>query len=126
MTEQLSRVRSRQKHTKGEGQKPSSRGSASLSAADTAAQAGKPAVAAAGTLSRKDRLARRRGAVNTEQENRQSESGETPSRTQSYPSERIRFSKMFVNSLIVLFLMLLAFLLYWGIEGAPPLRELWP
>lgn len=124
MTEQLSRVRSRQKHTKGEGQKPSARSAPSLPASEAAGRARKPAVAAAGTLSRKDRLARRRGAVSTEQESRLAEGEETPSRTQTYPSERIRFSKMFVNSLIVLFLMLLAFLLYWGIEGAPPLREL--
>lgn len=122
MTEQLSRVRSRRKQTKGEGQQSSVRGTASAPASGADARTGRPA--APGTLSRKDRLARRRGAVKPEQENRQPDGEETPSRTQTYPSERIRFSKMFVNSLIVLFLMLLAFLLYWGIEGAPPLREL--
>lgn len=121
MTEQLSRVRSRQKQTKSEGQQRSVR-SASEPASEAAARTGRPAVP--GTLSRKDRLARSRSAVKPEQEGRQPEGEETPSRTQTYPSERIRFSKMFVNSLIVLFLMLLAFLLYWGIEGAPPLREL--
>lgn len=124
MTEQLSRVRSRRKQTKGQRQQSPERGSASLSAPEAASRAGRPAAAPAGTLSRKDRLARRRGAVNTEQESRQPEGEETPSRTRTYPSERVRFSKMFVNSLIVLFLMLLAFLLYWGIKGAPPLREL--
>ncbi|SET53567.1 hypothetical protein [Paenibacillus sp. NFR01] len=49
----------------------------------------------------------------------------TPSRASSYPSERVRLSKMFVNSLIVVFLLLLVSLLWWGIEGAPELRTLW-
>ncbi|WP_238650074.1 hypothetical protein [Paenibacillus piscarius] len=124
MTEQLSRVRSRQKQYKGEELSAASRGDASPSVPQAPGQKRKPAVAAAGTLSRKERLARRRGGGRPEEEGRQPEGEETPSRTQTYPSERIRFSKMFVNSLSVLFLMLLAFLLYWGIEGAPPLREL--
>lgn len=48
-----------------------------------------------------------------------------PSRTETHASDKIRFSKIFVNTLYALFFMLLVFLLYWGLRGAPPLRELW-
>ncbi|BCG59950.1 hypothetical protein [Paenibacillus sp. URB8-2] len=48
-----------------------------------------------------------------------------PSRSVTYRSERIRLSKLFVNSLNVLFMMLLILLVWWGIKGAPPLRTLW-
>ncbi|MDT3426848.1 cobalamin biosynthesis Mg chelatase CobN [Paenibacillus forsythiae] len=48
-----------------------------------------------------------------------------PSRSAAHRSERIRLSKLFVNSLNVLFMLLLIFLLWWGIKGAPPLQTLW-
>ncbi|NGM81513.1 hypothetical protein G5B47_03705 [Paenibacillus sp. 7124] len=48
-----------------------------------------------------------------------------PSRSATYRSERVRLSKLFVNSLNVLFMMLLILLVWWGIKGAPPLRTLW-
>ncbi|WP_025691202.1 hypothetical protein [Paenibacillus zanthoxyli] len=48
-----------------------------------------------------------------------------PSRSATHRSERIRLSKLFVNSLNVLFMLLLIFLVWWGIKGAPPLRTLW-
>ncbi|OMF91966.1 hypothetical protein [Paenibacillus sp. FSL R7-0273] len=70
---------------------------------------------ASGSSSRQDRP-KRTAAQETE---------ETPSRSQSYPSERVRLSKIFVNSLYVLFIMLLGFLVLWGIKGAPELRTLW-
>ncbi|NQX44842.1 hypothetical protein HQN87_05840 [Paenibacillus tritici] len=124
MTEQLSRVRSRQKQRKREEQPPVQTNKRTP-ASNTAAERTDNPVVAAGTLSRKDRLSGRRASRRPEREAVQQEGEDTPSRTQSYPSERIRFSKMFVNSLIVLFLMLLGFLLWWGFAGAPELRKLW-
>lgn len=49
----------------------------------------------------------------------------TPSRTDKYISRKIVISKYFTNSLFILFLFLTAFLVYWGIKGAPPLEDLW-
>lgn len=48
----------------------------------------------------------------------------SPSRTNTYPSHRVRMSKWFVNTLIVLFILLMAGLLFWGLIGAPPLEEM--
>lgn len=47
-----------------------------------------------------------------------------PSRTSTYPSHRVRMSKWFVNSLIIIFILLMAGLLIWGLIGAPPLEEI--
>lgn len=47
-----------------------------------------------------------------------------PKRTNTYSSYRVRMSKWFVNSLIVIFILLMVGLLWWGLIGAPPLREL--
>lgn len=47
-----------------------------------------------------------------------------PKRTNTYSSYRVRMSKWFVNSLIIVFILLMASLLWWGLIGAPPLREL--
>lgn len=47
-----------------------------------------------------------------------------PKRTNTYSSYRVRMSKWFVNSLIIVFILLMAALLWWGLIGAPPLREL--
>lgn len=43
------------------------------------------------------------------------------SRTELFPSRRIRVSKWFMNFLSVLFILITAALLWWGIEGAPPI-----
>ncbi|MBB3127627.1 cobalamin biosynthesis Mg chelatase CobN [Paenibacillus rhizosphaerae] len=48
-----------------------------------------------------------------------------PARADTYGSRRIKISKYFTNSLIFLFIGLTAFLVYWGIKGAPPLEDLW-
>ncbi|AOZ91396.1 hypothetical protein [Paenibacillus crassostreae] len=48
-----------------------------------------------------------------------------PARTETYYSNKIKLSRIFLNTLIVLFLMLTAALLWWGLEGAPPLKEIW-
>lgn len=53
-----------------------------------------------------------------------SEEIEGLSRTSTYPSHRVRMSKWFVNTLIVLFILLMAGLLIWGLIGAPPLEEI--
>ena len=124
MSEELSRVRSRQKQYKGEGQSSVKEKNGSPAPAAVAEKADIPAVVQ-GTLSRKVRHSVQQPSKRPKQAAEPQEGEATPSRTQSYPSERIRFSKMFVNSLIVIFIMLLASLLWWGIEGAPPLRTLW-
>ncbi|MUG64972.1 hypothetical protein CHH75_09890 [Paenibacillus sp. 7541] len=49
---------------------------------------------------------------------------ELPMRTRTYSSYRVRMSKWFVNSLIILFVLLMAALVWWGVKGAPPLKEL--
>ncbi|WP_143192072.1 hypothetical protein [Paenibacillus helianthi] len=82
--------------------------------------------AVAGTLSRKNRHSLAQPGKKVKREERPvDEESSTPSRAESYPSERLRFSKMFINSLIVIFLLLLIFLLYWGLIGAPDLNTLW-
>ncbi|MDP4096677.1 hypothetical protein OIN60_07825 [Paenibacillus sp. P96] len=44
------------------------------------------------------------------------------SRAELFPSRRIRVSKWFMNFLSTLFVLITAALLWWGIEGAPPLH----
>ncbi|AJS58007.1 hypothetical protein [Paenibacillus sp. IHBB 10380] len=48
-----------------------------------------------------------------------------PARTDTYSSQRIKLSKIFLNTLIVLFFLLTMGLVWWGVEGAPPLNEIW-
>ncbi|MFI2855593.1 hypothetical protein ACH6EH_00485 [Paenibacillus sp. JSM ZJ436] len=48
----------------------------------------------------------------------------TPSRSRTYSSQRVRMSKWFVNSLIILFMLLMAGLLWWGLAGAPSLEDI--
>lgn len=125
MSEELSRVKSRRKQHNVKGQPPVKGEKAKTAAVSDTAQ-NTPAVQVPGTLSRK---ARNSAAYQKPAGKRQAadqEVGEdTPSRSQSYPSERIRLSKIFVNSLIFMFVLLLASLVWWGIEGAPELRTLW-
>lgn len=52
------------------------------------------------------------------------EEASAPRRTHTYSSYRVRMSKWFVNSLIVIFILLMASLLWWGLIGAPPVSEL--
>ncbi|KWX80436.1 hypothetical protein AML91_00830 [Paenibacillus jilunlii] len=82
--------------------------------------------AGTGTLSRKSRYSTAPSRKAAQRDERPVD-GETttPSRTESYPSERLRFSKMFINSLIIIFMLLLGFLLWWGLNGAPDLNTLW-
>ncbi|WP_106768004.1 hypothetical protein [Paenibacillus faecalis] len=67
-------------------------------------------------------LSRTKSARMTNHEVLEEESA--PSRTKTYPSHRVRMSKWFVNTLIVLFILLMAGLLFWGLIGAPPLEEI--
>ncbi|MFF2016354.1 MULTISPECIES: hypothetical protein [Paenibacillus] len=122
MSEQLSRVQSRQKKSRKQTSvkaKPST-GTNSHPAVDEPVRPStlKPPA----TLSRKGR--RQSGAATPPDKGNTGEES-TPSRTETYSSDRVRLSKMFVNSLIFLFVLLLAFLLTWGIKGAPPLGDLW-
>ncbi|MGF9699116.1 hypothetical protein [Paenibacillus sp. MABNR03] len=54
------------------------------------------------------------------------EAGSLPTRTELHPSRRLRLSKRFVNSLIVIFVLLTVSLVWWGIQGAPPLNTFLP
>ncbi|MRN53412.1 hypothetical protein [Paenibacillus monticola] len=123
MSEELSRVKSRQKQYKGE--RPSVKVKKRNQPVDLQTPHSMPAQISTGTLSRKNR-----GSMYSSQESSEGEGGKkgaelTPSRSQTYTSERVRLSKIFVNSLIFMFVILLASLLWWGIEGAPPLKTLW-
>ncbi|CAH1194388.1 hypothetical protein PAECIP111892_01629 [Paenibacillus auburnensis] len=123
MSEELSRVKSRRKQNNGKGQ-PQLKREKAMSTTLSATAQNEPAVQVTGTLSRKAKYA---AASPKPAGNRQTtqEPEDTPSRSQSYPSERIRLSKIFVNSLYFIFVLLLASLVWWGIEGAPELRTLW-
>ncbi|QOS79928.1 hypothetical protein JNUCC31_02970 [Paenibacillus sp. JNUCC31] len=55
-----------------------------------------------------------------------SEAGTLPTRTELHPSRRLRLSKRFVNSLIFIFILLTISLIWWGVEGAPPLNTFLP
>ncbi|WP_336780724.1 hypothetical protein [Paenibacillus illinoisensis] len=54
------------------------------------------------------------------------EAGSLPTRTELHPSRRLRLSKRFVNSLIIIFVLLTISLVWWGIKGAPPLNTFLP
>lgn len=120
MSEELSRVKSRKK--KVVGKQPGKSKKNSKPAVRVAKQT-KPTRAVSSTLSRKGR----RSSTNESTEiNSKAQNNETsPTRSETYSSERVRMSKMFVNSLILIFVILLFALLWWGIEGAPPLTTLW-
>ncbi len=123
MSEELSRVKSRRKQNNGKGQ-PQLKREKAMNTTLSATVQNEPVVPVTGTLSRKAKYAaaspKPAGNSQTAQEPE-----DTPSRSQSYPSERIRLSKIFVNSLYFIFVLLLASLVWWGIEGAPELRTLW-
>ncbi|OZB94833.1 hypothetical protein [Paenibacillus sp. XY044] len=86
------------------------RAPAAARAADASGSAG------AQQTRRSNRAAGKREAVNEPA---------VPARADTYGSRRIKISKYFTNTLIFLFICLTAFLVYWGIKGAPPLEELW-
>lgn len=125
MSEELSRVKSRKKPNKTEQPFAAKRKNRSRvsSASQTATETH---FAGTGTLSRKSRYssAPSRKAAKRDEMSADGETA-TPSRTETYPSERLRFSKMFINSLIIIFILLLGFLLWWGLNGAPDLNTLW-
>ncbi|WP_038594556.1 hypothetical protein NYE80_23310 [Paenibacillus sp. FSL H7-0357] len=124
MSDDLSRVKSRQKKYKGEGQAPV-KGKNRKQAAVSPPKETEAPVLVSGTLSRKARHSSTAAKTSVKHDRAEQEGEDTPSRAQTYPSERIRLSKIFVNSLIVMFVMLLASLFWWGFEGAPELRTLW-
>jgi hypothetical protein len=124
MSDDLSRVKSRQKKNKGEGQAPV-KGKNRKQAPVSLPQETEAPGLVSGTLSRKARHSNAAAQTSVKRDRAGQEGEDTPSRAQTYPSERIRLSKIFVNSLIVMFIMLLASLFWWGLEGAPELRTLW-
>lgn len=81
----------------------------------------KKAASAPATLSR----VQKKQQPNTKKSSQQKQEAETlPTRSDLFPSQRVRLSKWFVNSLIIIFILLTGALVYWGIIGAPPLRTL--
>ncbi|MNO45660.1 hypothetical protein D3C76_359320 [compost metagenome] len=122
MSEELSRLKSRQKKRGGEG-KTSGKSKKTNSRSEGAPGKSSHSRTTTTTLSRKARRPAASAKGSTSGNKEQEES--VPSRSDTYSSERVRLSKMFVNSLIFIFVILLVALLWWGIEGAPPLRTLW-
>ncbi|MEK4106540.1 hypothetical protein NST28_20835 [Paenibacillus sp. FSL R10-2791] len=134
MSEELSRVKSRQKQHKSESKHPgkSKKEKRTSEAVKKAAPEKKStpikknatARVSTATLSRKARRpagSAKRSSTGSKEKDEES----VPSRSDTYSSEKVRLSKMFVNSLIFIFVILLIGLLWWGIEGAPPLSTLW-
>lgn len=125
MSEELSRVKSRNKQYKREGRSTVKTKSRTLQA-DSAKKNPETPAALSGTLSRKARYSSVPArSVAAEQEKTGENEERTPSRAETYPSERVRLSKIFVNTLIFMFVLLVASLFWWGKEGAPELRTLW-
>lgn len=130
MSEGLSRVKSRQRQRKREDKHPGKSKKVNRTSERAVKKNREGAVkkashsrTSAPTLSRK---ARRQAASSKASSGGNKEQGEAvPSRSDTYSSERVRLSKMFVNSLIFIFVFLLVGLLWWGIEGAPSLKTLW-
>lgn len=122
MSEELSRVKSRKNNNKGKHPSKSINSSQTLEGAPIAKRQTR---ASSSTLSR--RGSRLSTSINesSKRSNNEHNDESVPSRTDTYISERVRLSKMFVNSLIFIFVILLIILLWWGIEGAPPLKTLW-
>lgn len=118
MSEELSRVKSRQRQHK-RVNKHSGKSIKSNQTSERPVKKVSQSRPAASTLSRKAR----RPAASSGDSKEQGEA--VPSRSDTYSSERVRLSKMFVNSLIFIFVFLLIGLLIWGIQGAPPLSTLW-
>ncbi|MHA0855487.1 hypothetical protein [Paenibacillus sp. CMAA1364] len=54
-----------------------------------------------------------------------SESDIVPSRLDTYHSSNVKISRIFQNTLIFLFVVLTVALVLWGLEGAPPMKEMW-
>lgn len=65
----------------------------------------------------------RRTVVNDKEKD--NESDQVPLRSDTYSSFSVKFSKIFLNTLITLFIILTGALVWWGIEGAPPWKEIW-
>ncbi|MCL6602415.1 MAG: hypothetical protein K6T94_06005 [Paenibacillus sp.] len=122
MSDELSRVKSRKKQYKSE-TLPTVK---VKKAQQTLEEPPKQSEINSGVLTRAGRIKSQTTPIKvTKEEEKRTLNGEaTPSRSQTYISERVKLSKMFVNSLIVLFVILLISLLWWGIEGAPKLGTL--
>ncbi|OAB46947.1 hypothetical protein [Paenibacillus antarcticus] len=73
-------------------------------------------------LSSKNEPLRRSSKSDNEGDNA---SEHVPSRTDTYSSHTVKLSKIFLNTLIFLFLILTVGLVWWGLIGAPPLKEIW-
>ncbi|WP_150271004.1 hypothetical protein [Paenibacillus tepidiphilus] len=119
MSEELSRVKSRRRSKPDTAQREAGAPAVKMSASEgTEGVSHRTQV----TLSRKDRHSGTGGKRMTKGTE---EGADTPSRTKIHRMERVRLSKIFVNTLIVMFVALLASLFWWGWKGAPALDTLW-
>ncbi|MEK5446955.1 hypothetical protein [Paenibacillus sp. FSL R7-0331] len=130
MSEELSRVKSRRKsadHKSSDRKKRSAAGTNQKQTTAVSPEVRQETAEQPAGLSRKARHGAAASPVKPDRQKQTAtqETEDTPSRSQSYPSERLRLSKIFVNSLYVLFILLLGFLIWWGINDAPALRTLW-
>ncbi|NMO96944.1 hypothetical protein [Paenibacillus lemnae] len=123
---ELSRLQKHQRRRKGSKSKqqkrtsePAVTPSSGKSKRSTSSRPAKKPAASSG-MSR----SRTRGSEGTRAPSSESSKRSTPSRSRTYSSQRVRMSKWFVNSLIVLFIMLMAGLLWWGLIGAPSLEDM--
>ena len=123
MSNELSRVKSRSK--KKAGRTEARRAAAALEEARVHAVEA-PAAAGTGTEPHGIVLSRKARSLSAPAPGlKAAEEAPTPARTRTYPSERLKWSKRFVNALYVLFLALLVLLVTWGVKGAPDPVDLW-
>ncbi|WP_047911111.1 hypothetical protein [Paenibacillus sp. TCA20] len=129
MTNQLSRAetyghrkkRETKQRSKKDHHQPNKQARSDNKAQSTKHNSSKKAASAPATLSR----VQKKQQPNTKKSSQQIQEAETlPTRSDLFPSQRVRLSKWFVNSLIIIFILLTGALVYWGIIGAPPLRTL--
>ncbi|MET3543968.1 cobalamin biosynthesis Mg chelatase CobN [Paenibacillus favisporus] len=104
----------------------STRAAGTLRRGKTAGKAGKrPAAARTAAAASVSAAPQSRRSNRTAGNRETADESTVPARADTYGSRRIKISKYFTNSLIFLFIGLTAFLVYWGIKGAPPLEDLW-
>ncbi|MFD1138650.1 hypothetical protein [Paenibacillus urinalis] len=129
MTNQLSRAetyghrkkRETKQRSKKDHHQPNKQARSDNKAQSAKHNSSKKAASAPATLSR----VQKKQQPNTKKSSQQKQEAETlPTRSDLFPSQRVRLSKWFVNSLIIIFILLTGALVYWGIIGAPPLRTL--
>ena len=124
MSTELSRVSSHKRRKEEEKQKRAQKRKELVSVRMRSSRSGTAASSAAGTTAERTSRARRKSQKEPTKKPVE-EDGPIPARTATYASKKIKISKYFINTLIILFVLLTAFLVWWGVKDAPPLEELW-